>query len=362
MRAQHRKARKTAPEAPLGLPAPFSLGPRWIAGAGAWDAAAAELAAWPQPIGLVGEAGLLKAFRKPLTQAWLEAGLALELLAQPDGSDCGRPQAEALLAAARARGVRSLLGFGGGRMLDLAKAAGAMAGWPVATAPSSAATCACASAVAVLNAPGGFAGVMDVPLPALCVVESPVLAQAPARLLAAGLADTAAKWLEWRAVEAGPLGFGAAAGWALAKEADAACRALGAEALQEPGGPAFDSCLEAALLWSAAASNAGLAPAAAAHSLANALGRQAPGTGLLHGEAVGLGLLWQEALLRRAGRGTIEGEGLAALLGSWGLPTALPPGLDLARLLADAAAPDETVHLLGLDAAILGDRSCLPLS
>ena len=64
--------------------------------------------------------------------------------------------------------------------------------------------------------------------------------------------------------------------------------------------------------------------------------------------AVGLGLLWQESLLAGAGRSNIEVHALNALLRAWGLPVSLPSGLDLERLCADALAPEETVHLLGL--------------
>jgi glycerol dehydrogenase-like iron-containing ADH family enzyme len=361
VKQQQRRA-GSAPEAPQGPPARLRLGPGlWLAGEGAWEAAAAELAAWPQPIGLLGEAGLLKLFRKPLGAAFLESGLHVELLARPDGGDCDEAALAALLADAKVRNVRSLLAFGGGRMLDLGKLAARRGGWRLATLPSSVATCAAASAVAVLNRDGAYGEVLDLGAPAeLCAVETPVLRAAPARLLAAGLADTLAKWLEWRAVEGAPGSFGAGAGWALARLAAETVENLGAAALEACGQgrnaaagggrglAALDACMEACLLQSAAASCAGEAPAAAAHSLANALSRQAPGRNLLHGEAVGLGLLWQEALLKSVERENMEPERLKALLTTWGLPVALPPGLDLDRLCQDATAGEESVHLLGL--------------
>jgi glycerol dehydrogenase len=358
MRPQHRKARQKTP-APERGPAFAVPATQWVFGLGSWEAGGELLAKLPQPLGLVGEAGLLKSFRKPLTGAWLESGVHLELLAQPDGSDCSPAAIDKVLADAKGRGVKALLGFGGGRMLDLAKASAWTAGWRVATAPSSAATCACGTAVAVLNEDGAFSAVVDGAPPELCLVESPILAQAPPRLLAAGLADTLAKWLEWKAVEAQPEP-GADEGWALAREAADVVLSLGASALAGEHG-ALESCLQACLPWSAAASNAGNAPAAAAHSLANALSRQAPGKALLHGEAVGLGLLWQEALLREAGRGTMDVSELRQVLGSWGLPLSLPPGVDLDRLLADAGHPDETLQLLELSPDPLRDRRCLPL-
>lgn len=360
MRVQHLRLKQTASEPLAEGATPFFMGPIWLAGTGAWERAGELLKTWPQPLGLVGEAGLLKRFRRPLCSAWLEQALALELLDRPDGSDCDSAALEALLAEARRRGVKALVGFGGGRMLDLAKLAGARLGLQVATVPSSPATCACATAVAVRNEDGAFAAVEDVPPPVLCVVETAVLAEAPKRLLAAGMADALAKWLEWQAVDPSPQGFGAGAGWALAREAAAILRSLGTEALAKPGGAAFEVCLEACLLWPALASNIGRAPAAAAHSLANALSRQAAGRSLLHGEAVGLGLLWQERLLNGRGAGTMEAGSLAELLGSWGLPTTLPAGLDERRLLADAGRPGETLHLLDLDPALMADPGRLP--
>jgi glycerol dehydrogenase len=359
VRAHQRKAKQTAPADPKGSPAPSPLGPRWLLQAGAWEEGAALLAQLPQPLGLVGEAGLLKSFRKPLTGAWLEAGVHLELLAQPDGSDCTLAARDKVLADAKGRGVKALLGFGGGRMLDLAKAAAWSAGWRVATVPSSAATCACATGVAVINEGGAFREVLDGAPPELCLAEGPVLAQAPPRLLAAGMADTLAKWLEWRALEAAPEPA-AAQGWALAQQAANAVLERGAAALAGDE-EALSLCLEACLPWSAAASNAGQAPAAAAHSLANALSRQAAGRALLHGEAVGLGLLWQEALLREAGGGTMDVSELRQTLQAWGLPVRLPAGLDLERLLADAWAGGETVHLLELARDPARERASLPL-
>lgn len=352
MRAHQRKARQSAPEAFQGPPAPIFFGPRkWIAGDGAWEAAAGILKAWPGPLGLVGEAGILKRLRRPLAQAWLEQGIELKLLDLEDGVDCCEAAQLGLAQRAKDAGVGGLIGLGGGRVLDLAKLAGASLGLPVAAAPTSPATCACATAVAVRNdGQGGFVDVVDLgDAPALCVVESGVLRQAPKRLLAAGLADTYAKWLEWSAVEAAPSAFGAGAAWTLARAGAELCASAGAEALKDPLSKAFDAVLEAVLLGSAAASCLGSAPAAAAHSLANALSRQEAGRSLLHGEAVGLGLLWQESLLARSGRATIGVDAMARLLRSWDLPTRLPAGLDLGRLSRDAFAVDESVHLLGLD-------------
>ncbi len=353
MRAHHLRALRRAPGSLQGPPAPFSLGPAsWIVGEGAWERGARELRAWPGPVGLAGEAALLGRFGAAVSEGWDRAGLRVEALVLPDGVDCCQETLEGLVGRARAAGVGSLAALGGGRVLDLAKLAASSLGIPLATLPTSAATCACATAVAVVNdGLGGYRSVVDLAgPPRLCLVEPRALRVAPPRLLAAGLADTLAKWLEWRAAgEAGAPGYGGPTGAALAESAARVCVDLGAEALQSPASGAFQAALEACLTASAAASCAGKAPAAAAHSLANALSRQGPGKSLLHGEAVGLGLIWQESLLARHGRATMEPAVLRDLLGSWGLPLDLPPGLDFARLARDAWAEGESAHLLGLE-------------
>lgn len=340
-------------QAPQG-PAPvlLSAGPfQWMAGPGAWGAAAPALAALPQPVGVAGEMGLMKSYRKAMTKAWLEAGVELQLLPLPDGVECHETQAQALAKEARAKGCASLLGLGGGKALDLAKWAADLNGLPLVTAPMSAATCACASSVVVVHGrDGAYERVLDLPRPAqLCIVDTDVLKEAPPALLAAGMADTLAKWLEWRALEAAPSGFGTAAAWALAEKAALTCEALGAEALREPGSAAWDACIEACLLSSAQASCLGQAPAAAAHSLANALTRQSAGRKLWHGAQVGLGLLWQEALLAQGGRELWGSARLRQALQSWDLPVTLPAGLDLEALVAAALDEDESVHSLDLE-------------
>ncbi len=286
--------------------------------------------------------------------------MELVLLNLPDGVECCQKTAEAILKEAKAKGCASLLALGGGKVLDAVKWAAQLGALPLVTAPTSAATCASASGVVVVHAHNGsFEGVLDLALPAqLCIVDLDILAQAPPRLLAAGMADTLAKWLEWRALEASPSGFGAAAGWALAEKGAMACEALGAEALRAPGSAAWMTCVEACLLWSAQASCLGLAPAAAAHRLANALTKQGPGRNLMHGEQVGLGLLWQESLLSK--HSPVWGfERVRNALYAWGLPTGLPQGLDRVALVRDALEPGESVHSLGLELSAASAASAL---
>jgi hypothetical protein len=73
---------------------------------------------------------------------------------------------------------------------------------------------------------------------------------------------------------------------------------------------------------------------------------------------VGLGLLWQEALLAKIE--PVWGfERVRKALYAWGLPTCLPAGLDLDALAAAALGPDETVHGLTLELSTTSAREAL---
>jgi glycerol dehydrogenase len=107
-------------------------------------------------------------------------------------------EARRIAERARSFGAGAVAGVGGGRIMDIAKAAGDYAGLPVVTIPTIAATCACWAAVSVMYSPDG---VMRGPLycknaPYMVIADIDVLAKAPPRYICAGIADTLAKWYE----------------------------------------------------------------------------------------------------------------------------------------------------------------------
>jgi glycerol dehydrogenase len=295
--------------------------------------AAGELLKFPQPLLLVGEAKLLQPLRKRLSQAWIEAGIELALADFPESAECCAPVLEALLREIGKKKPGTLLGFGGGKCLDTVKWAGLKTGLKVLTLPSSAATCACATAVVVEHdAQGAVLGLIDLPAaPEICIADLKVLETAPKRLLASGAADTLAKWLEWDAVEPCAEGSGAA------KEAF--------EIISRGPETPLGEVLRANLRLSAEASNLGDAPAAIAHSFCAGLSLHPLAADLLHGEWVGLGLRFQHWLLERSGLGSqVDPE---PALRAWGLPLKLPFKLDqaLRRKIAERIlAPDESMH------------------
>ena len=107
-------------------------------------------------------------------------------------------QAREYAAAAREYGAELLIAVGGGRTLDVTKAAGTFAGLQVVTVPTIAATCAAWAAVSILYTDEGD---FDKPLPNPnsprgIIADTEIIAAAPTRYIKAGLADTLAKWYE----------------------------------------------------------------------------------------------------------------------------------------------------------------------
>ncbi|MEJ5359253.1 MAG: iron-containing alcohol dehydrogenase [Desulfobacterales bacterium] len=122
--------------------------------------------------------------------------LGLEPLFLRFGVECSPAEIERVAAAAAAAGADVIVGTGGGKALDTARAAAGRLGLPLVTLPTSAATCAATSSLSVLYEGGIRTGLIDGKAAELVLVDSAVVAAAPPRLIAAGIADTLAKWSE----------------------------------------------------------------------------------------------------------------------------------------------------------------------
>lgn len=99
---------------------------------------------------------------------------------------------------AREKDIEVLIAIGGGRVLDVTKAAGDISSLPVASVPTIAATCAAWAALSVLYTDeGNFDHFrQNKHSPRLIVADTQILADAPIRFLRAGVVDTLAKWYE----------------------------------------------------------------------------------------------------------------------------------------------------------------------
>jgi len=102
-------------------------------------------------------------------------------------------------------GASLVLGAGGGRVIDTAKGAALLARRPYAALPTSPATCAASAATVVMYDEAGRHQAVreDGVVPALCALDAGILAAAPDRLLAAGVADAWAKVHEVRLTSSG---------------------------------------------------------------------------------------------------------------------------------------------------------------
>lgn len=114
------------------------------------------------------------------------------------GQDCTQAGMECWAGRARLCRADMVFGMGGGKALDTAKGAANLAGLPVFTFPTIAATCAASTALSVVyREDGGFERFAFFDRPARhCFIDTQVIAQAPWKYLRAGMGDTLGKYFE----------------------------------------------------------------------------------------------------------------------------------------------------------------------
>jgi glycerol dehydrogenase len=330
---------------------------RYTQGKGATASLGREMAA----LGLRGPALILagRSAIRLLAATWertfREAGLAHAV--QPFGGECSLAEIERVKTAARQHEARTMIGAGGGKVLDTARAVAADLGLPVVNCPTVASSDAPCSALSVIYTDDGVFREYRFyrKNPDLVLVDTQVIAHGPPRLLVAGMGDALATWFEARTCVAGHvknMRGGASTQSALAL-AELCYRTLlqdGAEALRavqtQVVTPALERLVEANTLLSGLGfESSGLA---AAHAVHNGL-TAAPAThAYFHGEKVAYGLLVQ-LVLEGQPRGVLEQVlafatevGLPVTLAEVGL-TDLPAEL-LQRVAARATAEGETIH------------------
>lgn len=312
-------------------------------------------------LGLAGPV-LMVTSRSPralLEETWREtmsrAGLALFI--DDFTGECTQAEVARIGEKARSVGAATIAGAGGGKALDAARAAAADLHLPFVSCPTVASTDAPCSAISIIyNEEGVFQMARIHPVnPALVLVDSQVIAQAPVRTLVAGMGDALSTWFEARACAAAgkPNTRGGACSLSAMALAELCYRTLladGIEALaaarERTVTPALEHIIEANTLLSGLGfESAGLA---AAHGVHNAL-TAAPGThAYLHGEKVAFGVIVQLMLERAESRQVAE---VLSFCRAVGLPTTLA-GIgcadlsdDLLGQIADlAVAPDGLIH------------------
>lgn len=224
---------------------------------------------------------------------------------EPFQGECSNDEVQRLVQVYRDKGCDLVIGVGGGKILDTAKAVAFYVGSPVVICPTIAATDAPCSALSVLYTPQGvFEKYLFLPSnPNLVLVDTTVIAKAPVRLLVSGMGDALATYFEAKsAIQRGADncvgGKGTAAALALARLCydTLLSHGLKAKLAMEAGAnsPAVDRIIEANTYLSGIGFESG--GLAGAHAVHNGLTVIPECHHLYHGEKVAFGTLVQLVL------------------------------------------------------------------
>jgi glycerol dehydrogenase len=273
------------------------------------------------------------------------------------GGESSQEEIDRLTNVAKAQRCDVVVGIGGGKAIDTAKAVGYGAQARVAIVPTIASTDAPTSAVAVIyTSNGAFLRYLFLPRnPDLILVDTDVIAKAPVRYLVAGMGDALSTWFEADSCRTAYApnqcgGLGTLAGYALARLCYDTIREYGVAARiaceQKVVTPALSHVVEANTLLSGLGfESAGLA---SAHSIHNGLTRLHATHRFFHGEKVAIGVLAGLFLTDRPSQIVNE---VYDFCESVGLPTTLADiGIsdisdDDLRIIAETAcAEGETIH------------------
>ncbi len=325
---------------------------RYIQGAGAIEELGAEAARLASRAFAIVDPwvfdALLDGFR-PSLESRLEVRFARF------GGECSDEEIERLRR--EAEGSQAVIGIGGGKTLDTAKAVAHLRGLPVLVAPTVASTDAPTSALAIIySSEGEFKRVLRLASnPNVVLVDTAIIARAPVRLLVSGMGDALATWFEADScrLKSAPNTAGrpgSMTAYALARLCYDTILEYGllAKSSCEAGvvTPALERVVEANTLLSGLGFESG--GLAAAHAIHNGLTALAPTHHYYHGEKVAVGTL---ASLFLTGKPAAQIEEAYRFAESVGLPTTLGAiGLDgvsddeLLRVGRKACAEGESIY------------------
>jgi len=268
--------------------------------------------------------------------------------------ECSKEEISRLEKIGRDNDCSVIVGIGGGKTLDTAKAVAYYMSVPVLTVPTTAASNAPVSALSVIYTPDGeFEEYLYLPKnPDIVLVDSRIIAEAPVRFLVAGMGDALAAKFEAEAAYRGTAenisgGFSTVTTLSLAQVCFETLLENGYEAKLAVEAnavtPAVEKVIEANILLSG--KTGGLA---AAHSIHNGLTKLEETQNLYHGEKVAFAVIAQMVMEDRA---LEEIQEVIDFCTSLGLPVTLEQlglkdaGRDKLRVAAEAAcAEKETIH------------------
>lgn len=271
--------------------------------------------------------------------------------------ECSKAEIHRLLDIMKANGCDVVVGIGGGKILDTAKAVAHYAKTPVVICPTIASTDAPCSALSVIYTDEGvFEEYLFLPAnPNLVVMDTDVIAKSPARLTVSGMGDALATYFEARATKNSNSGTCAGgtitlAAMALAKLCYETLMSDGirAKLALEAGvcTPAVEKVIEANTLLSGLGFESG--GLAAAHAVHNGLTVLEECHRMYHGEKVAFGTITQLVMENAPEE---ELEEVVGFCIEAGLPVTLAElgvkSVTREKIMAvaqAASAPGETIH------------------
>jgi len=287
------------------------------------------------------------------------SNIDLEIIHADAIADCTDENLAMLHHLVQRESPDAIIGIGGGKVLDTAKLIAHQCQLPIATVPTTGATCAAWTALSnVYAADGAFS--YDVTLdrcPDLMIVDYEVIATAPKRTLISGIGDAIAKWYESSVSSGSSEKTMVIAAVQEARILRDILFQKSAEAIANPNSQVWREVVDATVCLAGAIGGIGGASCrtVAAHAVHNGLTHLHQAHGILHGEKVAYGILVQLRLEE------FQGNQLAAssrhqLLKFYqeiGLPTSLADlGLskvtlaELEHIAAIACQPNSDIHRL----------------
>lgn len=307
------------------------------------------------PALIVAGGSAIRLLSEAWTRTFADAGMPHEVFRF--GGECTSAEIRRTSHAARDAKARLIIGAGGGKVLDTARAVASDLALPVVNCPTIASSDAPCSALSVVYTEAGEWEEYRIYRrnPDLVLVDTTIIAKSPLRPLVAGMGDALATFFEAKVcVDGGAKnmrgGASTRSALALAELCYKTLLADGVAAIaaleqQEPN-DALERLVEANTLLSGLGfESSGLA---AAHAIHNGL-TKAPGThSYMHGEKVAFGLIAQ--LMLESQPQSIVNEVLA-FSNRVGLPTTFAdigmadPSREVLELVAErSTAPGETIH------------------
>lgn len=289
-------------------------------------------------------------------------GAGIKFIPEKFAGECSKVEVGRLQEIMKANGCDVVVGVGGGKSLDTAKAVAHYERVPVVIAPSIASTDAPCSALSVLYTEDGvFDEYLVLPKnPEVVVMDTNVIKDAPARLFVAGMGDALATYFEAQATVDSN---GTTMSGAHPTNSALALAKLCFDILMEDGlkaklaveaktcTPAVENVIEANTYLSGVGFESG--GLAAAHAIHNGLTVLPECHHMYHGEKVAFGTLVQ---LMMENRSMDEIEEVIDFCLSVGLPITLgelgctePTPEKIMAVAVAAADPGETIHNMPFD-------------